>query len=58
LGAPRWFVMLRPKSKSYSILNKMFIKKSVKLKKIRKNGAKSSYCWKALDEQDFMKIIS
>jgi hypothetical protein len=39
-------------------LNKFFIENSVKLKIFRKIGARSSYCWKALDEQDFMEIIS
>jgi hypothetical protein len=39
-------------------LNKLFIEKSIKLKIFRKIGARSSYYWKALDEQDFMEIIS
>jgi len=39
-------------------LNKFFIGNSVKLKIFLKVGARSSYSWKALDEQDFMEIIS
>jgi hypothetical protein len=39
-------------------LKKFFIEKSVKLKIFRKIGARSSYCWKAPDEQDFMEMIS
>jgi hypothetical protein len=35
---PGGFVMFRPKSKSYWILNKFFIEKSVKLKIFRKIG--------------------
>jgi hypothetical protein len=40
-------------------LNKFFIEKFSKIeRKLEKIGQKASYCWKALDEQDFMKIIS